>query len=156
MLPPKPPVPALTDPRIPLIFESFQRLTGRPLFERPDATDLAQAMWSAPRVIVAHSTEADPVFFYGNQMALNAFEMDFERFARLPSRFSAEPLAREERQRLLDRVTRDGYIDDYAGVRISATGRRFRIEQAVVWNLIDEGGKVHGQAATFSDWQPLA
>ena len=55
----------------------------------------------------------------------------------------------------LARVSRDGYIDDYRGVRISATGKRFMIEEAVVWNLIDAAGGHHGQAATFSRWQLL-
>lgn len=141
------------DPRLPLLVESYQRLLGQLLVEPSD--DLALALWDAPRVIVAHGTEEDPVFFYGNRRALEAFEMDFPSFARLPSRFSAEPLAREERARLLERVTRDGYIDDYAGVRISAQGRRFRIEQAVVWNLLDADGRVHGQAATFEKIFPV-
>jgi hypothetical protein len=25
----------------------------------------------------------------------------------------------------------------------------------VVWNLLDEDGRLHGQAATFEHWQPL-
>ena len=141
-----------SDPRLALIADSYARLLGRPLV---DGDDLSQALWQAPRVIVAHGTEADPIFFYGNRLALQAFEMDFPAFTRLPSRFSAEPLAREERARLLERVTRYGFIDDYAGVRISALGRRFRIEQAVVWNLIDRDGVVHGQAASFDNWLPL-
>ena len=143
-----------TDPRLALIAGSYQRLLGQALL--PPGGDLAESMWLAPRVIVAHGTEADPVFFYGNRMALTAFDMSFAEFTRLPSRFSAEPLAREERARLLARVSRDGYIDDYAGVRISASGQRFRIEQAVVWNLVDAAGKHHGQAATFAAWIPLA
>jgi hypothetical protein len=114
-----------------------------------------QGFWHAPRVIVAHGVEDDPLFFYGNRLALQAFEMDFATFTRLPSRFSAEPLARDERARLLERVTRDGYIDDYAGVRISARGTRFRIEQAVVWSLLDGNGQYHGQAATFDRWTPV-
>lgn len=141
------------DPRLKLIAESYARLLGQPLVALQD--DVAVALWEAPRVIVAHGTESDPVFFYGNQAALQAFEMDFSAFSQLPSRFSAEPLAREERARLLERVSRDGFIDDYAGVRISARGRRFRIEQAVVWNLIDSEGGCHGQAATFTHWLPL-
>lgn len=141
------------DKRLALIADSYRRLLGQDLLIAGE--NLAEAMWLAPRVIVAHGTEADPVFFYGNRMALEAFEMSFADFTRLPSRFSAEPLAREERARLLARVSRDGYIDDYAGVRISATGQRFRIAQAVVWNLIDADGVVHGQAASFTNWQPL-
>ena len=140
--------------RLQLLVDSHQRLTGRPLLEVPDA-DLAHALWQGPRVIVAHGTEADPVFFYGNARALECFAMDFAAFTRLPSRYSAEPLAREERARLLARVSRDGFIDDYAGVRIAADGRRFRIEQAVVWNLVDAAGVCHGQAASFSQWTDL-
>lgn len=141
------------DTRLALIADSYARLLGQPLVDSQD--DLAEALWQAPRVIVAHGTEADPVFFYGNRLALHAFDMDFASFTGLPSRYSAEPLARKERARLLERVSRDGFIDDYAGVRISASGKRFRIERAVVWNLVDPAGGHHGQAATFSHWQPL-
>jgi hypothetical protein len=139
--------------RLPLIAESYQRLLGKPLVSA--SGDIALDLWQASQVIVAHGTEDDPVFFYGNRRALDVFEMAFADFICLPSRFSAEPLLREERARLLERVSRDGYIDDYAGVRVSASGRRFRIEQAVVWNLIDAAGVCHGQAATFDHWIAL-
>lgn len=142
------------DPRLTLIAGSYERLLGKPLVS--PLPSLQQALWEAPRVIVAHGTESDPVFFYGNRLALQVFEMDFADFVRLPSRFSAEPLARDERARLLERVTSDGFIDDYAGVRISARGKRFRIAQAVVWNLLDAEGRYHGQAATFAQWQMLS
>jgi hypothetical protein len=137
------------DARLQLIAESYARLLGRPLVA---AGDIAASLWTAPQVIVAHDTQVDPAFFYGNRLALQVFAMDFAAFTRLPSRYSAEPLERGERAHLLARVTRDGFIDDYAGVRIAANGRRFRIEQAVVWNLIDAAGACHGQAATFSRW----
>lgn len=137
--------------RLALIGESFLRLTGRTLLNDHGP----EALWNAPRVIVAHGTETDPVFFYGNRQALGVFEMDFASFTRLPSRFSAEAQTREERANLLERVSRDGFIGDYAGVRVSATGKRFRIEQAVVWNLVDAEGVCHGQAATFDHWQWL-
>lgn len=142
------------DPRLALIADSYASLLGQPLVATRD--DVALALWEAPRVIVAHGTETDPIFFYGNRLALQAFEMDFAAFTRLPSRYSAEPLARDERAALLARVSRDGFIDDYAGVRVSAQGRRFRIERAVVWNLIDLDGSVCGQAASFTDWLPLS
>jgi hypothetical protein len=134
--------------RISLIAESFERLLGRPLVGPAD--DIVAALWQAPFALVAHGTEPDPVFFFGNRYALAAFESEVAQFTRLPSRLSAEAPLREERQTLLDRVTRDGFIDDYAGVRISALGKRFRIEGAIVWNLIDQLGERHGQAATFA------
>ena len=139
--------------RIALIAASHLHLTGRPLV--PPASDAATAMWEMPAVILAHGTEADPLFFYGNRAALDLFEMDARQLVGMPSRLSAEPLVREERSALLERVTRYGFIDDYAGIRISATGRRFRIEQATVWNLLDSSGRMHGQAATFSRWHDV-
>lgn len=134
--------------RIARIAESYARLIGEPLIA-PGGNAVAR-LWDAPRVIVAHGVEADPVFFFGNRAALAAFEYDVEGFTRLPSRYSAEAPLREERQALLDRVSRDGFIDDYAGIRISATGRRFGVSNAVVWNLIDAADRRHGQAATFT------
>ena len=143
----------IRDGRIGLIDESYRHLTGRQLVQPRD--DLAVALWHAPRAIVAHGTQADPIFFYGNALALDLFEMPADEFMRLPSRLSAEPMLRDERARLLDRVTRDGFIDDYAGIRISASGQRFRIEQATVWNIIDATGAMHGQAATLDRWTML-
>lgn len=145
--------------RLRLIVESYQRLTGKPLpsisSHLPLAGDglgereLRLALWQAPRAIVAHGTEADPIFFYGNRFALQLFEMRFEEFARLPSRLSAEPLAQEAREKLLEKVTRQGYVDGYSGVRIAKSGRRFTITDCTVWNLADEAGVPHGQAAVF-------
>lgn len=139
--------------RLTLIAESFQRLISAPLVAHVE--DIADSLWNAPRVIVAHGTEPDPIFFFANKMALELFEMSAEDFIKLPSRLSAEAMNRDERQHLLDEVTRHNFIANYAGVRISATGRRFRIEQAVVWNLTDTQGTKHGQAATFDHWVPL-
>lgn len=133
--------------RIALIASSYARLLGRELVRSSE--DIVGALWSAPAVIVAHGLGGDPVFFFGNRRALEAFETDAESFTAMPSRLSAEAPLRSERQALLDRVTRDGFIDDYAGVRISAKGRRFGIERATVWNLIDDAGQRHGQAASF-------
>jgi hypothetical protein len=56
---------------------------------------------------------------------------------------------------LLTAVTQQGYIDDYSGIRISRTGRRFRILQATVWNLIDAHDRYAGQAASFDRWEFL-
>jgi hypothetical protein len=38
-------------------------------------------------------------------------------------------------------------------LRIAKSGRGFRIEDGVVWQLIDEDSAVHGQAATFAKWR---
>jgi hypothetical protein len=142
--------------RIALVAASYRRLLGCDLVA--ETGDPVAALWAAPLAILAHGTGADPVFFFANRAALAAFETTPSAIITMPSRLSAEPLAREERQALLDRVSADGFIADYAGVRISALGRRFRIEQAVVWNLLDEAGAARGQAACFAppEWTTQA
>lgn len=139
--------------RLSLIAESYRRLTGRELV--PADADPIMALWEAPRVILAHGTEADPVFLFGNRAALDRFGMALEDFIAMPSRLSAEPVNQAERQAALDRVATRGFIDDYGGNRIAADGRRFRVEAATIWNLIDADGVIHGQGATFDRWEPI-
>lgn len=135
---------------------SLYRLTGRDLAHGLDQSQgLESAVWSAPYVLVAHDRSADPVFVYGNSTALDLFELDWDGFTSLPSRLSAEPDEQHERERLLQGVAERGYISDYRGVRISSTGRRFVIEDAVVWDVIDDHGVLRGQAALFDRWTPL-
>jgi hypothetical protein len=62
---------------------------------------------------------------------------------------------RAERQQLLDAVTGNGFMSGYRGVRITKSGRRFQMEDGVVWQLVDESGTSRGQAATFSTWAYL-
>jgi len=140
-----------SDDTLRLIVESYQRLTGKSLIPTvpSDANALRTAIWEEPRAIVAHGTEADPIFFYGNRLALQLFEMSEDEFARLPSRLSAEPMAQEARVALLEKVTQQGYVDGYSGMRIAKSGKRFMITDTTVWNLLDEAGVHHGQAAVF-------
>jgi hypothetical protein len=81
--------------------------------------------------------------------------MTWEDLTRTPSRQTVEPVNQEERARLLRLVEEQGYFDRYRGVRISATGRRFLVEEAIVWTVMDEQGERIGQAATFSRWTRL-
>jgi hypothetical protein len=135
---------------------SYRHWTGKDLLT-PDLPPLEQArdIFNAPFAVLSHDTAADPILNYGNRFGLQVFELTWEELIVMPSRRTAEPMHRDERARLLDRVSRQGYIDDYSGVRISKTGRRFMIEQATVWNLLDENGATYGQAATFSQWRYL-
>jgi len=139
-----------------LLLNSYRRLIGTDLIERSGSlAEQDQRLFAAPFVVVSHGIQADPILNYGNQAALDLWELNIERFTQMPSRLTAEPMHRDERARLLERTTRDGYVDDYSGIRISSTGRRFFLPQATVWNLIDEHGVYAGQAATFRDWQFL-
>lgn len=143
-------------PLVPLILCSYRHWTGEDLIPAGmEEAKQERALWELPRVVVAHNTAKDPCFMYGNQAALKLFEMRPEDFIGLPSRLSSEPLHRDERSRLLEEVSTHGFTRSYSGVRISSTGKRFRIEEATVWNLVDPSGICHGQAATFAQWTRL-
>jgi hypothetical protein len=142
-----------------LIARSLKHWTGRDLLpaEAPvsglSPAEFAEKIFHGPFVLVSHGIESDPVLNYGNQNALNLWEMSWAELTSTPSRLTAEAPNREERARLLAAVTARGFIDDYSGVRISKNVRRFRISQATVWNLLDENHKYAGQAAMFSHWE---
>lgn len=138
-----------------LLLDSHWRLTGRPLLAHVAPGEEGVALYFAPLAVLAHDASADPCFTYANRTAQALFEMSWTEIVGLPSRLSAEPLARQERQCLLARVAQYGYVDNYSGVRISKHGRRFHIEQATVWNLVDAGGTYLGQAAAFDRWQTV-
>jgi hypothetical protein len=139
-----------------LMLDSFARLLGRDLIPRDGSpAEQAERLFRVPFVVVSHGTEADPLLNYGNAAALALWEFTPEELRRTPSRLTAEPVHRDERARLMERTRRDGYVDDYSGIRISTPGRRFRIERAIVWNLADAAGIPRGQAATFAHWTPL-
>jgi len=139
-----------------LIARSLKHWTGRDLLPGNGLpAEFAGKVFHAPFVLVSHGTEADPVLNYGNDSALRLWEMTWAELTRTPSRLTAEAPNRKERARLLAAVTARGYIDDYAGIRISKSGRRFRINQATVWNLLDDQMNYAGQAAMFSRWQIL-
>ncbi len=136
-----------------LLATSHARLVGKPLV--PEGRGAGWLYHHAPFAVLAHDTAADPVFTYANKTAQARFGYAWDTFVALPSRLSAEAPDRAERQRLLDAVARDGFIADYRGIRVARSGRRFLIEQATVWQLVDAAGTWHGQAATFSSWTDL-
>jgi len=139
-----------------ILVRSFRRFTGRDLLPGLfNPLGLSRNLFAAPFVLVSHGTEADPILNYGNQAALSLWEMNWDELTRTPSRLTAEMPERDERARLLGAVTAHGFIDDYCGIRISRSGKRFRIARATVWNLVTEGGEACGQAATFDRWEFL-
>jgi len=135
------------------LIHSFHYWTGFHLLnEQEEPEVLAQKLFTAPFVIVSHGTQSDPILNYGNQTALQLWEMDWQQFTQTPSRLTAEPMEQADRDRLLQRAKERGYIDDYQGIRISRTGKRFQIQNVILWDVLDEAGVRCGQAATFDKW----
>ena len=139
-----------------LMLSSYQLLLGKPLI----ASDIIQqhglaALFEAPFGLVSHDTQKSPIFNYGNRLALQLFERSWDDFTQMPSRQSVERCEHEDREQLLKSVTEKGYSSNYRGIRHSATGKRFYIDNTTVWNLIDDNGIYQGQAAAIFSWQPI-
>jgi hypothetical protein len=120
-----------------------------------DALLDAKRLYEAPFVVISHGLQADPLISYANKAAQDLWEGDRKALLSMPSRMTAEPMHRDERTLLLARTKEQGFADNYQGIRISLKSRRFRIEEATLWNLVDSKGKTAGQAATFSKWEYL-
>lgn len=134
-----------------LVTGSYARLVGAALM--PGPPDAGWLYAEAPFALLAHDGAPDPRFIYANRAAQACFEYAWDEIIGLPSRLSAEAPERSARQRLLDAVTRDGFAIGYHGVRVAKSGRRFWIENGVVWQLRRPDGSVAGQAATFASWR---
>jgi hypothetical protein len=133
------------------LLHSFQHWTERSLLDVSGSPEeIAQQLFEAPFVLVSHGTEPDPIFNYGNRKALELWELSWDEFTQMPSRKTAEPMVQEERDRLLAETAVKGFVSNFSGVRISSTGQRFKIEDGIIWNVLDEQNQQCGQAAVYS------
>ena len=130
---------------------SFSKLLAQKLVN-PDS---AKALYHAPFPVLSHNTAADPVLNYGNLAAQQLWEMGWDALTALPSRLTAEPAERAQRDAMFAELRDKGFIENYAGIRISATGKRFEIRNAIIWPLLGPGGVKVGEAATFRDYRFL-
>jgi hypothetical protein len=135
------------------LLHSYQHWTGTSVLNVSGTSEeIAQALFEAPFVLVSHGIQADPIFNYGNRKALQLWELSWEEFTKMPSRKSAEKIVQEERDRLLAEAASKGF-SNFSGVRITSTGKRFQIEDGILWNLIDEQNQRCGQASVFSKYK---
>jgi len=132
------------------IDESFAKLNGSVLPCPDNIND--RYKWldeAAPYSILAHNADKDPHFIYANQYALTCFKYTEEEMLALPSRLSAGEQDREERQKLLDTVTKKGIAYNYEGPRVDKNGNTFNIYDGIVWQLRFDDGTIWGQGAIF-------
>ncbi len=122
-----------------LVSDSYRRVTG---------ADLPPA-----QPALAHDGSSDPLITWVNAAAALLWQRSPHRFVGIPSRWTALPGDRAERAHAL---SADGVSRGYAGLRVSAVGRRFRIEDATIWPVTEPDGRMVGQAATFPNWQPVS
>lgn len=136
------------------IFKSFEYWLKHPLIEEvedsPEA--IAQALFEAPFVLVSQDAEPDPISNYANRMALEQFDLDWEVLTQMPSRYSTQPIGREERKQLSLAVRRKGFLPHFHMDLSMRSGQDFLIEDCTLWYVLDEQQKPCGQATIYSQW----
>src|SRR5690606_38384781 len=93
------------------LFASYRDATGDELVPPGPLQERAVALWEATFVALSHDAKAEPVYNFGNALALGLWEMSWEEFTQMPSNRCAEPMHREERARFLAEVEKNGYAD---------------------------------------------
>jgi hypothetical protein len=139
-----------------LLKYSYEKYCGLPFPIPLNGESLVHAVYHNPEyVVLSHNTLADPTFTFANLKAQTLWKLSWEQFIGMPSRLSAKPDKVEKREALLQEARTHGYINNYKGIRVDSTGQEFYIENVTLWNLVDEQGVMHGQAALFNQWEPL-
>lgn len=135
-----------------LLTESYERVCGKPFPIAGSKRPLVEALYDSKFILVSHGIEKDPIFNYANLAAQSLWGMNWEIFTQLPSRLSAKADKTEERGTALEEALAKGYISNYEGIRVDASGKEFHIKNVTLWNMMDETGIQHGQAALFDQW----
>jgi PAS domain-containing protein len=138
--------------RVRWLLRSYRTWAGEELIELPAADDdeaRARALFDAPIAVLAHDRRADPLCVYANAAALAAFALPLADAPSFPTSRTVEPAAREDRRAALAQAEEVGLLSGYSGVRVSTTGRLFRIHDGRIWTVLDDDGRRVGQAAAF-------
>jgi hypothetical protein len=141
---------------------SLQQLTGKELVPlglcESDPETAARQLFFSSEVVVSHGTQNEsegPILNYGNIAGLKVWKAEWDELTSMHSIYTADADDRATRAVTMEKVTNNGFVDKYSGTRIALDKSRFRIEDVIIWNVI-ENGQYFGQAATFPKWTVLS
>jgi PAS domain-containing protein len=133
------------------MLDSHRDYVGTELIDRSgDPLVDAQRLFGLDAVVLSHDGGADPRFVYANLAAARLWRMDVDELVGMPSRLSAPPNHRDERQAMLHQAAKDGVLHGYTGTRVAKDGTLFVIEDATLWTVDYPHGS--GQAVVFRTW----
>jgi len=140
-----------------ILLSNLKRWTGIDLAEDNGipVNKLGKGVFEANFCLLSSDLSADPILNYGNQMALDLWEMSWEELTSTRSRDTAKPDKQSDRDGLMRQVNEKNFVTGYSGMRVSKTGREFLIKDVTIWNLFDDDGKPYGRAAWFIDTAPI-
>jgi MEKHLA domain len=141
-----------------ILLENLQRFTGLDLIrEYGFSLDrLGEQIFNAEFYLLSHNCAADPVLNYGNRRVLELWEVSWAELTKMHSSETAKSRDRASRSAIMQQVAAQNYVRGYSGVRVSKTGREFRILDVTIWNSFTSDGKSYGQAAWFKTYESIA
>jgi len=107
------------------------------------------AFSNCPYAIASHDTNS--VFNYANEVSLQLFKTNWDEMIGAHSSVSASKSLQSDRNKMLKRVVREGYVDNYKGNRMTFDGSFFQINDATIWNIVDSKNNSQGQAVLIMD-----
>ena len=135
---------------------SYEHFTGKSVVDcKNKYSSPYEALFHLKRPLLVHDTQSDPIFCYGNLLALEIFEYNWEELIKLPSRLSAEVKQQEDRLKMMKEIKKTGYAKGYSGTRITKTGKRIKIGDTTIWNLLGPNSQFSGQAALIKTFEYL-
>jgi MEKHLA domain len=136
---------------IAMMIGNLKRWTSYDLIEEYEFSidRLGEEVFNADFYILSHDNAIDPILNYGNNRVLQLWEVSWAELTSMYSRDTAKPVDRSARSSVMDRVKQHNYISGYDGIRVSKTGREFKILDVTIWNLFSDNGDPAGQAAWF-------
>ena len=136
-----------------IVLENLTRWTGYDLiadygFARET---LGQQIFAANFYLLSQNHADDPILNYGNDRVLQLWEVSWDELTNMRSQDTAKPVDRSTRLAMMERVKSQNYLSGYSGIRISKTGKEFKILDVTIWNVFARNGEPYGQAAWFKN-----
>jgi MEKHLA domain len=138
-----------------VVLENLRQFVGVDLIQEYgfSVDKLGEQIFDADFYLLSHNCAADPVLNYGNRRVLELWEILWTELTKMHSRETAKSSDRASRSAIMQQVAAQNYVRGYSGVRVSKTGREFRILDVTIWNLFTRDGKSYGQAALFKNYE---
>lgn len=145
-----------------ILIKTFHKIRGQELVPLSlvddDPVEASKRLFMKDDVMVlSHGIQGDPegpILNYGNYKTLQQWKASWEQLTTMPSRYTAGPQDRSEREKFLQQILETGYSEGYSGIRVAVDGTKFLLTNATVWNVEWEGRRI-GQAAALFSWEPL-
>lgn len=138
-----------------VLLENLQQFAGVDLVReyRLSSDRLGEEIFDANFYLLSHNCDADPILNYGNRRVLELWEISWAELTKMHSRETAKSSDRASRSAIMQQMAAQNYVSGYSGVRVSKTGREFRILDVTIWNVFTRDRQPYGQAAWFKTYE---